>query len=100
MLIFNTTLTVEHDIHDEWLLWMKQVHIPDVMKTGKFIDQRMCRLLGVDETDGFTYSLQLTSPDRKAFERFQEEDAYALQKIRQEKYDTKVLSFSTLMEKV
>lgn len=100
MLIFNTTLKVEHDIHDEWLEWMKQVHIPAFMKTGKFIDQRMCRLLGVDESDGLTYSLQLSVPDMRSFHKFQEEDAYHLQKVRYERYASKILTFSTLMEKV
>lgn len=100
MLVYNTTIKVDHEVHDEWLRWMKQVYIPAFMKTGKFIDQRICRLLGVDETDGMTYSLQLTVPDRNSFHKFQEEDSYRLQKIQIEKYQTQVVSFSTVMEKV
>lgn len=100
MIVYNTTMKVDHDIHDEWLRWMKREFIPAFMNTGKFIDHRMCRLLGVDEEDGMTYTIQYTAPDMQSFYRFQEEDAYHLQKIQVAKYSGKLVSFSTVMEKV
>lgn len=100
MIVFNTTMKVDHDVHDEWLRWMKKVHIPSHMNTGKFLDHRLCRLLGVDEEEGMTYTVQYTAPDMKAFHKFQEEDAYRLQKQQLEKFQGKLVAFSTIMEKV
>ena len=37
MYIYNVTVNVSDDVHIEWLKWMKETHIPDVMKTGCFI---------------------------------------------------------------
>lgn len=32
MIIYNVTVNIEHNVHDEWLKFMKDEHIPDVMK--------------------------------------------------------------------
>ena len=52
MIIYNVTVNVDLDVHDQWLQWMKATHLPDVMATGLFLDQRMCRVLAEDEGGG------------------------------------------------
>ena len=52
MLIYNITIQVNWTIHNEWLPWMQEVHIPEVMATGMFTHFRILRLLEVDESDG------------------------------------------------
>jgi hypothetical protein len=34
MILYNVTVSVDPEIHDEWLAWMKSKHIPDVLATG------------------------------------------------------------------
>ncbi len=46
MIIYNVTININHDVHDNWLDWMRSVHIPDVMATGMFLESKMLRLLG------------------------------------------------------
>src|SRR4051812_43707164 len=58
MIIYNVTVKVAHPIAAEWLRWMKDEHMPDILATGLFIESRLCRLLEQDETDGITYSAQ------------------------------------------
>ena len=36
MLVYNVTVKVNTDIHEEWLEWMKKTHIPEVLATGYF----------------------------------------------------------------
>ena len=48
MIIYNVTVNVDLDVHDQWLQWMKATHLPDVMATGLFLDQRMCRVLAMN----------------------------------------------------
>ena len=43
---YNVTVVIEHASHDEWLKWMTEVHVPDAMKTGIFLESKICRLLG------------------------------------------------------
>ena len=59
MIIYNVTLNVDQEVHEEWLNWMKEIHIPDVMATGLFLDNRLCRVL-VDDEGGITYAIQYT----------------------------------------
>ncbi len=41
MYIYNVTVTLEKEIQSEWLRWMKEIHIPDVMRTGFFIENKI-----------------------------------------------------------
>ena len=58
MILYNITFAVSHDIHEEWLIWMKEHHIPEVMSSGFFEKHLLLKLMEVDESDGMTYALQ------------------------------------------
>jgi hypothetical protein len=60
MIIYNVTVKIDTAYHEEWLKWMKETHIPDVMRTGCFTENRMLKVLTGDEPDGSTYSIQYT----------------------------------------
>lgn len=34
MLIYNTTFQVDDDVHDNFLIWIKESYIPEVQKHG------------------------------------------------------------------
>ena len=36
MIIYNVTINIEEAATAEWLAWMQETHIPDVIATGKF----------------------------------------------------------------
>ena len=58
MIIYNVTVKVDNSIAGAWLDWMKKEHIPDLMRTGLFLDYRLSKLLEQDETEGITYTVQ------------------------------------------
>lgn len=97
MIIYNVTVNVEDSIHDEWLAWMKSVHIPDVMRTGMFSEYRFCRVLSNADT-GRTYSFQYTCESMEKFERYRDEFAPALRNQVTEKFGDKFVAFRTLLE--
>ena len=97
MILYNVTVKVELDSHDEWLRWMLHVHIPDVMATGKFTEYKLCRSLH-QEPDGVTYAIQYFAPDMATFKRYQEEDAKRLQAEHTERFGDRYVAFRTLME--
>ncbi|MCK5440985.1 MAG: DUF4286 family protein, partial [Maribacter sp.] len=45
MYIYNVTTNIEDSVHDQWLKWMNETHIPDVLATGKFLSAKMCKVL-------------------------------------------------------
>jgi hypothetical protein len=99
MIIYNVTINIENDVHDDWFKWMKAHHIPAVMKTNCFLEYKMCKVL-VQEEQGTTYSIQYTAPDMATYERYKQEHAPALQKEVQERYPDKFVAFRTLLEVV
>jgi hypothetical protein len=97
MYIYNVTLSVDKCAHDEWLDWMRNVHMPDVMKTGCFIDCRMLKVLNVED-EGVTYSAQYTFLEMSDIEDYQKTHAPRLQKDGMEKFKGKFVAFRTLLE--
>jgi hypothetical protein len=97
MIIYNVTIKVEHSIADEWLEWMKTVHIPDVMLTGLFLEHHIFKVL-VDEADGVTYSIQYLCENMELYEKYNTEHAPALQAETQKKYNGRFVAFRTLLE--
>lgn len=99
MIIYNVTVNIESDIHLDWLNWMKTKHIPAVMKTGYFIENKICKVLSTQEDEtGHTYAIQYTCVSKDDLDEYQANHAPALQKDHMERYQGKFVSFRTLLE--
>ena len=57
MFIYNVTVNIDDQVHDEWLNWMRDIHMPAVMRSGCFVDSQLLKVLYVDD-NGHTYSAQ------------------------------------------
>ena len=97
MFIYNVTVNIAEDAHNEWLRWMKETHIPDVMKTGCFIDSQMLKVLYVDD-EGHTYSVQYKYLEMEDIEKYQKEFAPSLQADYKKKFEGKYAAFRTLLQ--
>ena len=97
MYIYNVTVSIENDVHDEWLVWMREKHIPDVMNTGCFVENKLVKVLN-EENDGHTYSFQYTFKDMQDIEKYQKEFAAKMQADVKQKYEGKFAAFRTLLQ--
>lgn len=97
MFIYNVTINIDASIQTEWVKWMLEEHIPDVMKTGCFIDSRMVKVLNVED-EGHTYSVQYTFLEMDDIERYKKEHAPRLQASGKEKFKDKFVAFRTLLQ--
>ena len=98
MYIYNVTTNIEESAHDQWLVWMKETHIPDVLATGKFLNAKMCKVLVEEDMGGITYSVQFTTVDKATLERYYEEDAPKLRQDAATLFAGKFVSFRTELE--
>jgi hypothetical protein len=96
MIIYNVTVNIEDSIHDEWYKWSREIHIPEVMRTGMFTEYRLCKVIGSDS--GTTYSIQYLCQSMENYNRYISEFAPALRDSVIEKYGDKVIAFRTLLE--
>lgn len=99
MIIYNVTVKIDHDVHEEWLTWMREKHIPEVLATGRFLEHRITRVM-VEEEDGVTYAFQYTCKDMHTLEQYHQHEAPALQADHLERYKDKFVAFRTLLEVV
>lgn len=97
MILYNVTINIDATIQEEWLAWMKEVHIPEVMATGCFIENKVCRILA-EEEGGMAYSIQYFAPDMATYIKYQTDFAPALQEEHTKKYAGKFGAFRTLLE--
>jgi hypothetical protein len=98
MIIYNVTVNIEDSIEQGWVQWMKDTHIPDVMKTGMFLSSKMTHVLVEEQMGGKTYSIQYTCENKETLDEYQQKYAPALQTDHNDKYQGKFVAFRTLLE--
>ena len=98
MIIYNVTTNIHESVHEHWLQWMKETHIPDVLATGKFSSAKLVRVLVEEEMGGFTYAVQFTTDSKETLEKYYTEDAPRLRQEVLKLFADKALSFRTELE--
>ena len=78
MYIYNVTVNIEETRHNEWVTWMKNEHIPNMLATGKFTKALMSKVLVEEDMGGITYSIQYTTDSKNTLEQYYTEDAERL----------------------
>lgn len=99
MYIYNVTTNIQEDIHEQWLDWMRNVHIPEMLKTGKFSKALMSRVMVKEEMGGITYSVQYTTENEEMLQRYYNENAAEL-RSKSKSFEGKLVAFRTEMKVV
>jgi hypothetical protein len=95
--IYNVTVNISTEAHQEWLAWMKAEHMPAVMRTGCFVDSQMLKLLFVED-EGHTYSIQYRFLEMADIETYQKNFAAKLQGEYKARFGDKYTAFRTLLQ--
>jgi Domain of unknown function (DUF4286) len=97
MIIYNVTIILEENIHDEYLTFMEQIHMPAVMATGKFTS---CVLLKLTEpvNEGITYCAQYITDDMDKLIDYRENYSPQLQEDFKQKFETGYVAFRSVLE--
>ena len=83
MYVYNITTNIQENAEKEWLAWMQNTHIPEMLDTGKFLSAKMCKVLVEEDMGGMTYSVQYTVENRDILEDFHRTDADTYEKQNQ-----------------
>lgn len=98
MLVYNVTVGVDKSIADDWLHWMKHVHIPDVMRTGMFVENRVFKVLSHDDPATISFAVQYFSISIENINDYLTNYAPKLRKDVEDRYGDKQLAYRTLLE--
>ncbi len=97
MILFNITIILDDEIHNEWLHWMKTRQIPDVMNTGCFVSNRLLNVLD-SPNEGVTYCVQYISDSLENLNEFKQKHEHMIQANMPEQFNNKLVLFPTVME--
>ncbi|MBU3713410.1 MAG: DUF4286 family protein [Ferruginibacter sp.] len=100
MFKYNVTIKVLHEISSEWLIWLKEEHIPEVIATGCFTSATIHRLLEVDDSEGPTYNVQYKAESKAAYNLYINKHAGLLREKSYKKWGDKFIAFRSVMQVV
>lgn len=100
MILYNITVNIDAAVEQEWIRWMKEVHIPEVMATGIFRENKFFKLLHETEDGGVNYSVQYFAESMDKIQEYQEKHAKLLQERFQKQFKDRYVLFRSLLEQV
>ena len=98
MIIYNVTVKVTHAIAGEWVRWMKEEHMQQLIDTGLFYESRLCKLLELDEEDGLTYVAQYFCDSMDDYQDYIKKYAPIMRDRGFKKFGDQFIAFRTLMQ--
>jgi hypothetical protein len=100
MFIYNVTIKVDDAIKYEWLNWLQEEHIPEVISTGCFRQAAVLRLLEVDDTEGPTYTIQYQAESKALYNQYIDRFAGLMRQKSFDRWGDKFIAFRSLMQVV
>ena len=96
MILYNVTVNIDASEHQNWLKWMREEHIPDVMNTGCFSESRLSRIQG-EEEGGVTFSIMYVATSQEMYDKYLQEHALQLQSEHSVRFSGKFVAFRTIL---
>jgi hypothetical protein len=100
MLLYNETIGIDKEIEMEWLAWIKEIYIPDMMATGVFVDFKLYKVLTHEDEGSVSYCVQYFTPTIEQFQHYLASFAPVLAERHHQKFKDRHMAFRTLLEAV
>ena len=97
MLIYNVTTKVHNAIAGDWLQWLKQEHIPEIITTCCFTHAIVLRFMEIDDDEGPTYTVQYFANTQQDYDHYVEDHASSMRNKAFEKWGNQFIAFRSLM---
>lgn len=98
MFIYNVTIKVQEVIHEDWLQWLKDEHVPEVLATGCFTNATIVKLLELDDSEGPTYAIQYVAESKALYNQYIENFSGILRQKSFDKWGNQFMGFRSLMQ--
>ena len=101
MILYNITIAIDPSVEEEWLQWMHEKHIPEVMDTGKFTEYGLFRVVASGEGEDLTsYSMKFYGEGMKELQLYADIHAPELQQKMNQRWPDKLVTFRTILESI
>jgi len=100
MLIFNTTYLVSDKVHEAWLAWIREQHIPFMLESSYFTQPQVARVITSAKQEGTSFSVQFHIEDMHTLKLWNKEYSLLFQENCSRQFGTEVIFFTTTLELV
>ena len=100
MLLYNVTVGIDRDAEAEWLQYMREKHIQEVLNTGLFTGHKMYKVLHDQEDGTISYSIQYFARSIEDIQQYLEVFAPVLIEQHRKRFEHRHVAFRTLLEEV
>jgi hypothetical protein len=99
MILYSVTITIEGSVESEWFDWMNRVHVPDVLRTGCFLECRIYKAVGSEGEDP-VYVLHYQGRSVEEYHRYRDNFAPVLQKEHSDRFSGRFRGSRQLLEDI
>ncbi|MFT6969567.1 MAG: hypothetical protein ACJAXB_001222 [Candidatus Endobugula sp.] len=99
MILYNVTIAIEKSVEENWKVWMRDIHIPEVMATGTFVDYKFFKVM-LQEEETTSYSIQYFADSMLKVQTYVGQHSPKLQQKGHEAFPGMFVSFITLLQSV
>jgi len=100
MILYNVTFGIDREIEPEWVLWMKETHIPEVLSTGVFTGHKFYKVLSHEVEGTSSYCIQYFTPSIIQFNQYLATFAPRFLEEHRQRFKDRHVAFNTLLEEV
>lgn len=100
MFIYNVTFGVDQEIEAEWLAWMKDHHVPEVLKTGYFTSNKIYRVITGEEGGAASFAVQYFTDSIGNIQQYLDKEAPRLRADVDRKFGQKATAYRTVLREV
>lgn len=97
-MVFNTTYHVENNSLDDFLLFVKEFLITNVLEEKSFSNPRLLKIIGGEEDEGVSLAFQFDIKDLDSLNEWYENAGSDINEKMLSQFGQRVAGFSTLME--
>ncbi|MCD8261046.1 MAG: DUF4286 family protein [Bacteroides sp.] len=98
MLVYNTTFHVYYEVEKNFVIWIQESYIPEIIQGGLLKSPRFMRVLSRHNDEGESYSMQWEVESSGLLHRWHTETGVRMNGEIGRIFKNKVVGFPTLLE--
>jgi len=99
-IVYSVTVKPNQEIQNEFIAWLKEEHIQDVINTGCFDSARFYKLLDENETDGSSFNIQYSTSDMTRYFDYINNFAQEMRQKGFDKFGDQFVAFRSVLRSV
>jgi len=97
-IVYSVTVKPDQDIEQDYVQWLQEEHIHEVLSTGCFDSFRFYKILAEDESDGASYNIQYETTEMSRYFDYINDYAPNMRSKGKEKFGEKFHAFRTVLK--